>query len=446
MSTRDDMRVAKRLMRLAKKYGATGVTCSVSSSTNEAIEVRDQCVEKFEATIGERQLGLSVLVGKREASIESECFGAQHCERLVERVVAMAKVATENPYAAIAPRELWPCDPACLTEKEAFLERCDKNPPPRIGEMKALALELERSALHYPDVTKSSGASVSRGMGTSVFMTSEGFIAEHKGTSYTKSVSMIAARGSEMQSGGDYHSARHFADLRSNEECARRAGESAVMLLGAKPIATQVMPVIFDPRVAVRILGWFFGATNGRNVHFKSTFLLDKKYEQLFPDDVTITDDPHIPRKFGSRLYDAECVKTARHELVRNGRLMMWTTSMESGLMLGIPSSGHASGKSNLLLSFGSVTRAELCRSVPTAFLVTGLLGHGPNIATGDFSSGAEGLLLKDGEIIHPVNEVTIAGNLLDMWKTMRHGSDREEYGSVSCPSLLFDRMTVSGA
>lgn len=446
MSARDDMRLAKRLMRLAKKHGATGVVCSVSSSMSEEVKVRDQHIEKFEIS-QMRGLGISVLVGKREANIVSERFDPSHSQRIVERVVAMAKAATKNPYVdGLASRELWPCDPSCLKEKEAVLELCDTSPPPTVKEMKTIALMLEEEALTYPGVTKSSGAGVSRRIGTDVMVTSEGFIVEKRGTSYSKSVSVIASKRDEMQPGGDYHSARHFADLRSNEDCARRAGESATMLLGAKPIATQAMPVIFDPRVSGRVLGWFFGAIGGRNVHFKSTFLLDKKDEQIFPEDVTITDDPHIPRKFGSRLYDAECVKTSRYELVRNGRLMMWVTSMESGLMLEIPSTGHASGKSNLLLSFGPVSREQLRGSVPTAFLVTGLLGHGPNIVTGDFSSGAEGLLIKNGEIIHPVNKVTIAGNLLDMWKTMQHGNDREEYGSVSCPSLLFDRMMVSGA
>ena len=445
MSTRDDIRLAKRMMRLAKARGATGVVCSVATSSYEAVEVRDGRQEKFDTVLGRRDLALSVLVGKREAHIGTTRLDPCYLDVLVEKVVEMAKAATENPYAVMAGAELWPCDPSLLPEKEAVLELCDNSTPPSAKEMRALALDLEGRALSYPGVAKSAGASVSRSVGENILVTSEGFVAQNKRTRYSKGVSVIAVKGNEMNSGGDYHSARHFCDLRRNEICAALAGERAVMLLGGTPVPTEVMPVIFDSPVAARVLGWFFRGIGGSAVFFKSTFLADKKGEQVFPDDVTIVDDPHLPRMLGSQLYDDDCVRTARNELVSRGKLMMWVTSLESGMQLQIPSTGHAGGMSNLILLPGVRTREELVRSIERGFLVTGLLGHGPNMATGDLSSGAEGLLIENGTVTRPVAEVTVAGNLLDLWRTMQCASDTQEHGQVCTPSLLFDHMTVAG-
>jgi PmbA protein len=320
--------------------------------------------------------------------------------------------------------------------------------------MRAMALAAEKAARAVPGVTNSNGASAANSATVGALATSAGFVGAYASTGYSCSAGVIAGEGATMQRDHASHSARHFADLDAPETVGRLAGERAIAKVGPLPVKAGRMPVIFDPRVSGSLLGHFIGAITGSSVARKASFLQDKLGERLFRDDVVIVDDPLRVRGLRSRPFDAEGVRVARRELVSRGTLLSWIAESASARQLGIDPTGNAvrsggspgAGPSNLVLMPGERSRDQLLAAFPEAILVTELIGMGVNSVTGDYSRGASGCLVRSGEIVSPVAEITIASNLIEMFATLEPGSDLELRRGIDAPTVLVPEMTVASA
>lgn len=444
MQTKELFAAGERLISSARKFGATGVSCGLSVSQDSGVSVRDGVIDDVTLS-SDRSLVASVLVGTREGSVSSDSFLPEDLDRIAEEAVAMAKQSGENKHLRLARPDEWPCDPKKIPARLKELDLYDGAKLLSLSELEKRALKLERIAGAFPGVARTSSGSMGHWRGVSVSMTSEGFRAAIKRSQYGKSISVIAEREKEMNSGGDSHSAIYLDDLRLDEECARRAGERAVSQLGARPIPTALMPVVFDAQVSASLLRALVSAIGAERVHRKSTFLLKKLGEAVFSPGISVIDEPHLPRRFGSRLFDAECVGMIPRTIVESGIIKMWLADIESGAKIGIASTGHASDTANLSMLPGVLSKDELLREVGNGFLVTELLGHGANITTGAYSMGAAGLLIQNGALTIPVNKVTVAGNLLDMFRELRPASDMSENGRTNAPTCFVGTMTVSG-
>jgi PmbA protein len=321
----------------------------------------------------------------------------------------------------------------------------DPNAAMSLSELRHRAYRLDELAHASLGAANVEGASTGCWSGISVFATSTGFLGITRSTSNNKHVSIIARNDKEMQSGSDGTSAAYMSDLRSDEECVRRANWRARRMLGAGPIKSGIMPVILENEIAGAMMRALFSAIDADEVHKGSTFLREHLGEMVMSKDITIVEEPHIPRRLGSAYFDAEGVATVAREIISGGRLTTWASNIESAEKLGIAPTGHSGGFTRLTLKCGKHSLNELVAGIDRGILVTGMMGNGINVATGSFSVGAEGFLIERGMIVRPVNKITIAGNLLDMWKTMIAGSDTTDRQGSNSPSLLIEKMTVGG-
>jgi len=360
----------------------------------------------------------------------------------------MAAEAPEDPFAGLAPPELLQRGEIPFLDSE---DRREDSP----DELRARALAAENAARAVPGVTNSSGGSAGASTSIVALATSTGFIGGYRSTGHSCSAGVIAGEGAGMQRDHAWHSARHLADLDDAEPIGRLAGERAVARLNPTRPKPGKMPVLFDPRVASTLLGHFSAAITGSSIARKSSFLQDKLGSQIFGAGVTIIDDPLRPRGLRSRPFDGEGVRVARSELVSKGVLNCWIAESAAARQLGIQPTGHASrgtggapgaSPSNLYIAAGSRSREELLAAFPEAILVTELIGQGVNGVTGDYSRGAAGFFVRNGEIAEPVAEMTIASNLIDIFATLEPASDLEFRRGVDAPTLLIPEMTVAAA
>jgi len=393
-------------------------------------------------------MGLRVFVGQRSASVASSDFSPEAMRELVARAIAMAREALEDPYAGLAPAELIASGPFPDIDTE---DRSEDDPQT----LRNRALTAEKAALAVPGVTNSSGGSAGSSTSAVALATSTGFSGAYRSTGHSASVSVIAGEGATMQRDSAWHGVRHLTDLDAPEDIGRLAGERAVARLNpAKPKPGRY-PVLFDPRVAGSLLGHFVGAITGFSVARKSSFLQGKLQEQIFASGVRVIDDPLRSRGLRSRPFDGEGLPVAVMALIDDGILRTWLADSASARQLGIQPTGHAvrgtggppgAGPSNLYLTAGDRSREELLAAFPEAVLVTELIGQGVNGVTGDYSRGAAGFMVRNGEIAEPVAEITIASNLLGMFATLEPGSDLEFRRGVDSPTLLIPEMTVAAA
>jgi PmbA protein len=304
-------------------------------------------------------------------------------------------------------------------------------------------------------VTNSEGGGASAGRSTIALATSTGFAAGYGATSYGCSASVIAGEGAGMQRDYAFRQSRHYADLEAAESIGRRAGERAVARLNPQRVASGPMPVMFDKRVGASLVSHLVGAITGSAVARRTSFLLDRLGEQVFAAGVTIRDDPHRRRGLRSRPFDGEGLATAATAIVDDGVLTRWLLDSASARQLGIEPNGHAvrgiggapgAGASNLSMAAGSITRDALIAGVAHSVYVTELIGHGVNGVTGDYSRGASGFLIVNGELGPPVHEITIAGNLAEMYRALTPADNLELIRAVEVPTLLVEGMTVAGA
>lgn len=396
----------------------------------------------------EKGIGLRALVGKRQATVSSEDLSARALDALVERAVAMARVAPEDPYAGLA-------DPAMLAADTdaAALEIYD---PAEVDEARLtdMAREAEDAARSVSGVTNSGGASAGAADSVFALVASNGFYGSYRGSNFSVGVSVLAGDSAGMERDYEHATARFLADLESPSEIGRRAGEKAVARLGARQPATGRMPAVFDPRVASSLLGHFAQAVNGVGVARGTSFLKDSMGSRVFAPGVFILDDPRRKRGLASRPFDAEGIATRPLGLVADGMLESWILDTATARKLGLASTGHARrdlsgppspGSGNLYLAAGALTRAELLEGVGNGVYITELIGMGVNPVTGDYSRGAAGFLIEQGEIAGPVSEFTVAGNLKDMFRHLLPASDLEFRYTINAPTLRIDGMTVAG-
>jgi PmbA protein len=438
---------AQSLVERARASGADAADAVYVGSESQSVQVRLGELEHVDRSEGE-EMGLRVFVGHQSASVASSDFSADALDELVRRAIAMAREAPEDPYAGLAPAELISSGPFPDIASE---DRSADDPEA----LRSRALTAEKAALSIAGVTNSSGGSASSSASTMALATSTGFSGAYRSTGHSCSVTVIAGEGATMQRDSAWHGARHLEDLDSADEIGRLAGERAVSKLNPQKPKAGRYPILFDPRVAGSLITHFASAISGGAVARKASFLLGELGERIFANGIQIVDDPLRVRGVRSRPFDGEGLAVRRMDLVSDGILQTWTAESASARQLGIQPTGHAvrgasgapgAGPSNLYMEAGRRSRDDMLAALPEAILVTELIGQGINPVTGDYSRGAAGFMVRNGEIAEPVAEITIASNLLDMFATLEPASDLEFRRGVDSPTLLIPEMTVAAA
>ena len=431
------------LVDAARKAGADAADAVAVRGRSTSVSVRLGKVEGTNSSEGD-DVSLRVFVGKRVASVSATA--SSDPAALAERAVAMARVSPEDPYQELA-------DPALLAKTVRDLDLYD---PTEVSadELREAALAAEETALAVPGVTNSGGSGASAGLGGLVLATSHGFVGHYVGSRFGRSASVIAGQGTGMERDYEYSSRPHFADLDSAQEIGRKAGERVVRRLGARKARTGAVDVIFDPRVARGIAGHLAGAINGASVARKTSFLRDKMGKQVASARITVTDEPALMRGQASRPFDGEGVAGEKLLMVEKGVLNHWFLSTSAAKELGLTTNGRGarSGSSvspsstNLALEAGETAPEEMIGSLKTGFYVTEVFGQGVDMITGEYSRGASGLWIENGELAYPVAEVTIASNLKDMFLRMVPADDLDRNYATASPTLLIEGMTLAGS
>ena len=433
---------ARRLVEAAKRAGADKADAVAVRGVSLSVGVRLGAVEDSERAEGD-DFGLRVFVGRRTATISTNAFADP--EALAARAVAMARVAPEDPYADLV-------EEGRLARAIADLDMVDASTPDA-AELTRRALACEDAARAVAGVTNSGGASASWSLAGLVLVTSHGFSGVWLRTSHSVSVSAVAGTGTGMQRDWDASSKIFAADLDAPELVGRRAGERAVARLAPRKAETGTATVIWEPRAATSLVGHFVSAINGAAIARKTSFLKDRMGERVFAPGIRIVDDPRRPRGLASRPFDGEGVAGPVLDLVADGVLQTWLLDGASARELGLETNGRASrgvgspspGSTNVTLMPGTRTRDELIASIDRGLLVTDMIGSGVNGITGDYSRGASGFWIEKGEIGPPVSEITVAGNLSDMYARLVAADDLESRFAIACPSLMIEGLTIAG-
>ena len=436
--------LAERLVAAAGRAGADAADALAVRSVSLAVEVREGAVEESERSEGD-DVGLRAFVGRRQAVVSTNDVNANVAE-LAERAVAMAKAAPEDPFAGLA-------DPARLARDVPDLDLLDPDLP-TVALLEERAQRAERAGLAVKGVTKSGGASASAGIGGMVLVTSHGFRGAYLSSGQSVSMTAIAGEGTAMERDYDYSSTLHGADLDPPEKVGRTAGERTVERLNPRKVKSKRVPVVFDRRIAGSLVSHLASAINGAAVARKTSFLKDRFGQRLFRPGIQVLDDPLRRRGLRSRPFDAEGVATRRLAVVEDGVLASWILDSATARELGFASTGHAQrgvsstpapGPSNLHLAAGSDTPEALMADIAEGFYVTDLIGVGVNQVTGDYSRGASGFWIENGKRSYPVSEVTIAGNLIEMFQTLLPANDLEFRFGTNAPSVRVEGLTVAG-
>lgn len=391
-------------------------------------------------------IGLRVLIGKRQAMVSSSDTSLEAMDELAMRCIAMAKAVPEDPFCGLAEVDQ-------LATNFPDVQSCDTFEPDS-DHLSDLASRAEQSALAIKGISNSEGASAGWGLNTVAMAASNGFARAYSNSSHSLSVSIIAGEGTEMEGDYDYTAAVFAADLDSPETLGASAGEKAIKRLNPKKAETAAVPIVFDPRVSKSLVGHFSAAINGSTVARGASFLKSKMGERIFPKGINIVDDPLRKRGLKSRPFDGEGVITRRLNLVENGCLKTWMMDLRSARQLGLQTTGHASrgtssppspSSSNLYLEPGRESPEQLIKDIKNGLYVNELIGFGVNGVTGDYSRGASGFWIENGEISYPVSEVTIAGNLKDMFANLGVADDLQFRYGTDAPTVRIEGMTVAG-
>src|SRR5690554_555226 len=384
--------LASMLVERARHAGAEAAEVLVAESASLSVSWRLGKLEDVERSEG-RDIGLRVFIGKKQATVSSTDTSEAALQPMIERAVAMARAAPEDPWCGLA-------DKALLARDWPDLDIEDKTPSLSAEELAALAAEAEEAALAVKGVTNSGGASAGTGRSTATLVTSAGFAGTYAGTSSSFSCSVLAGEGTAMERDYDYSSMRHKADLERPAEIGRRAGEKAVRRLHPRKVSSQAVPVVYDPRVSGGLIGHFAGAISGSAIARGTSFLKKAMGQRIFPESISIVDDPHMKRGLRSKPFDGEGVANRRMTLVENGVLATWLLDTATARQLGLQSTGHAARGSggppspsttNLYMEAGCLTVKELIADIRSGLYITELIGMGVNGVTGDYSRGASG-------------------------------------------------------
>ncbi|MES0809642.1 TldD/PmbA family protein [Roseibium sp. SCPC15] len=434
---------AARLVEAARKAGADACDAIAVTGVSLGVEVREAKVEETERAEGD-DVTLRVFVGKRTAAVSANQL--DDADGLAERAVAMAKVAPEDPYAGLADEDL-------LVKKLPQLELLDDKEL-TAENLTGMALEVEAAGLAVDGVSKSGGASASWRLAGIVLATSHGFQGSYLSSRYGMSMTAVAGEGTQMERDYDFDSRTYFEDLEDPSEIGRRAGERAVRRLNPQKLTTRTANVIYESRAARSILGHLTGAINGASIARKTSFLKDRMGEAIFAPGIQVVDDPFKRRGAATRPFDGEGTRADVLNMVEDGVLQHWFLDGASARELGLTPNGRAHrsgsgtspGATNITLMPGEKSLEQMMAEAGSGLLVTDLIGHGVNGLTGDYSRGAAGFWFENGNIVEPVSEITIAGNLNDMFKRLVPGSDLDNRYSSATPSVLIEGMALAGS
>jgi len=430
----------------ARKAGADAAEAVFAERQSLSVSVRLGELEEVEREEA-RDLGLRVFIGARSATVSGSDISAQARAKLIERAVAMARLAPEDPYAGLAPHD--------RLAKGPFPELDLIDPyEPTAETLETQARLAEEHARAVKGVTNSDGGSATWSSSKWTLVTTAGFHGTQAATGHSISASAIAGEGAGMERGGEGRSARHFGDLPAAGDIGMEAGRQAVARLNPRKIATTTAPVIFENRLAMSLIGPLLGAISGPAITRGASFLKDRLGQQIFAKGVYLTEDPHRVRGLGSALFDDEGVATEARALIDDGVLTTWLLNSSSAKQLGLVTTGHASrglaGPSgvsthNLTLQPGARDLEGLMRDAGTGLLVTSMFGPSLNSNTGDWSVGCSGVWFENGESTGPVTEITVAGNLIDIYARLIAGSDLQFRGASNSPSILVDGLAIAG-
>ncbi|WP_420563150.1 TldD/PmbA family protein [Thalassobaculum sp.] len=433
------------LLTRAKRAGADAADAIFAQGVSQSVSQRLGKPEAVERSEG-KDLGLRVFVGRRQAVVSTTDLKGDALDDMIERAVAMAKVAPEDPYAGLA-------EPSQIAKDWPQIEMFDPTEP-SADTLVERARAAEDAARAVAGVTNSEGAEAGYGVTDVTLAASNGFTGAYKRSSYSLGVSVIAGTGQKMERDHDYSAKVFDADLDDPAEVGRRAGERAVRRLNPRRPKTCRVPVVMEPRAARSMLGYLASAISGTSIARGTSFLKESMGAQLFRDDIQIFDDPHRPRGFRSKPFDAEGLATKPRAVIENGRLTSWTLDLATARQLGLESTANAArgtggtpgpSVSNFYMAAGKVSPEELIKDIESGFFVTEMMGTSVNLVTGDYSRGAAGYWIENGEITFPVSEMTIGGHLKEMFASLVAADDLELKYGMDSPTLRIEGLLVGG-
>lgn len=443
--TKDLLSLAETALARAKRFGATAADALVIDGHSLEVSVREGAIENLEQSEA-CEIGLRVLVGQSSAAIATSKIDEAGIERIAEQAVAMAKAAPADPFGGIA-------DVSDIARDWTRLDIAG-DALPDAAALRDMALTAEAHALKVKGVSKSGGAGASSSDRAILLAASNGFAGSYRRTGVSLSATAIAGEGTAMERDYDFSSVIHLEDLRKAEDIGHEAGLRAARRVNPRKVKSQAVPVIYDSRIASGLVGHFLSAIMGSAIARGTSFLRDKLATRIFAQGIEILDDPHRPRGLASRPFDAEGIATRPLTLIEDGVLKSWILDLGSARQLGLKTTGHAArglagppgpASSNVHMTPGTSSLTEMMKLIGTGFYVTELIGHGPNIVTGDYSRGASGFWIENGEIAYPVSEVTLAGKLADIFAKLTPANDLIFRTSLNAPSCLVEGMTLGG-
>ena len=434
------------IVAAALRAGADAAEAATAERASLSVGVRNGKLEDVEREES-RDLGLRVFIGKRQATVSASDLSDATRARLVERAVAMARLAPEDPYAGLVP--------AAELARGPFPDLQLADPSERTpADLEDAARQAEAAALAVPGVSKSEGGHAGTGSTRWRLVTSEGFDGAYASTGFSLGVGVIAEKDGAMERGGESRSTRWLEDLPGPDGIGAEAGRRAIEKLGPRKIASTTAPVIFERRVAAQVLSPLLGAISGPSIARGVSFLKDRMGQQVLSKGLNLIDDPFRIRGMASAPFDDEGSPVARRNLVEDGVLTTWLLNSASAAQLGLKTTGHGSRglvgpagvqTHNLHLAPGEADLAGLMGQAGSGLVITSMFGPSLNGNTGDWSAGVSGYWFDNGEAAYPVSEITVAGNLADLWMRLVPGSDLEFRGGFNSPSLLFDGVAIAG-
>ena len=436
----NDKDIMNLLIDTAISQGATDADCILSRSRGVSLTRRlgkDETIERYE----DFDTGLRVFIGNRVASVSTNENSEAALKEVATRAIEMAKITPKDEFGMIADSktlELFPLNTSVT------IDSYDQNEPD-INLIRSRASEVEDVALNVTGITNSDGADASWGEGETLLMTSNGFFGHSKRSNHSVSVVVIAEKDGKMERDYDYSSKVYGEDLKKPELIGLKAAENTLARMGAIKPVTGKYPVVFGPRVARSISGHISSAIQGSAIARKTSFLKDMMHEKIANSSINMIDDPFLKRGLGSRLFDREGLGCSKRLMIKDGVLQGWFLDLASAKQLNMKPTGNATGTSNFMIMPGDITPENLIKEISDGFYVTDMIGSSVSMVTGDYSRGASGFWIKDGQLSHPISEATIAGNLKEMFMTLKPANDVDLSYSVTSPTLLIDGMTIAG-
>ncbi len=439
MKNQDLMKIAEYAVSYSQKQGAKQTQASIYAGSEFTVEVRDAEIERL-VEAGSQSLSLKLIIDGKVATASSSDFAMESVSRLIDNAIKRARLTSKDPYSGIPEKQRADYDLESLKLYDQKL--VEMAPEKKI----ALAKEVEKIALENKQITKSSGSSFGSNIGTRYIVNSNGISASYPSTSASLGVSLQSGAGDDMTEDYYYHSSRSLSGLKSPEEIAKKAAGKVVRMLGAKKIPTQNVPIVFEREMTSYLLGFLAQCISGGAVYMKQSFLADKHGTKIAGDNVTILDNPLIPGLLGTRPFDGEGVCGRKNAIIDKGTLKSFLLDTYSAKKLNMASTGNAGGTSNFYMENGSHSPEEIIKSLDKGLILTRTIGQGTVATTGDISVGAFGLWVENGEIVHPVHEVTISTNLGKVLSEIEMiGNDLVFDRSIAAPMIKVKEITISG-